>query len=81
MGLIRDGMMTVCRASAAGAGASAGKAGHVTQGGGGTLNVLSVGWWLPAWLQVLGDKHGNIIYFPERECSIQRRNQKVHGLP
>ncbi len=28
-------------------------------------------------IQVLGDKHGNIIYFPERECSIQRRHQKV----
>jgi len=25
----------------------------------------------------LGDKHGNIIYLNERECSIQRRNQKV----
>ena len=28
-------------------------------------------------IQVLGDQHGNIIYFPERECSIQRRHQKV----
>jgi propionyl-CoA carboxylase alpha chain len=28
-------------------------------------------------IQVLGDKHGNIIYLNERECSIQRRNQKV----
>lgn len=28
-------------------------------------------------IQVLGDKHGNIIYLAERECSIQRRNQKV----
>ncbi|CAF4018398.1 unnamed protein product, partial [Rotaria magnacalcarata] len=27
--------------------------------------------------QVLGDKHGNIVYLNERECSIQRRNQKV----
>lgn len=28
-------------------------------------------------IQLLGDQSGNIIYFPERECSIQRRNQKV----
>lgn len=26
-------------------------------------------------IQVLGDKHGNIIHLNERECSIQRRNQ------
>ena len=28
-------------------------------------------------IQIIGDQHGNIVYLGERECSIQRRHQKV----
>ena len=28
-------------------------------------------------IQILGDEHGNIVHLFERECSIQRRNQKL----
>ncbi|RKP11407.1 carbamoyl-phosphate synthase L chain, ATP binding domain-containing protein, partial [Piptocephalis cylindrospora] len=28
-------------------------------------------------IQIIADTHGNTLYLPERECSIQRRNQKV----
>ena len=28
-------------------------------------------------IQILGDQHGNYVYLFERECSIQRRYQKV----
>lgn len=28
-------------------------------------------------IQLVGDKHGNVVYFFERECSIQRRHQKL----
>lgn len=28
-------------------------------------------------IQIIADSHGNCVYLPERECSIQRRNQKV----
>ena len=32
---------------------------------------------LNIYIKVIGDNHGNVVYLNERECSVQRRNQKV----
>ena len=31
--------------------------------------------------QVVGDHFGHLVYLPERDCSVQRRNQKVGEGP
>ena len=28
-------------------------------------------------VQIMGDQHGNIVHFYDRDCSVQRRHQKV----